>query len=369
MYSKSELLYALALTRVPNLGAISAKRLIQYVGTPEGVFKEKKSNLLRVKGIGSFKLRDLANKELLIMAEKEIEFMDQNSISCSYFQDSDYPEKLKHCTDGPVLLFHQGNLKMNSERIISVVGTRNITSYGIMLCNRIIEELIPFDPVIVSGLAYGVDITAHKAAINNGLQTIACLAHGLNTVYPKVHIKHLQGIKENGGLLTEFWSTDAFDRNNFLQRNRIIAGISEATIVIQSAEKGGSLVTADIANSYNRDVFAVPGRVTDTQSQGCHNLIKSQKAHILTCAADLVYMMGWEIKEVEKAQNQMNLFNILKDDEKVVFNYLKSREKCLLDKIALSCNFPTSKTATLLLSMELKGVVRPLPGKLFQLIS
>lgn len=369
MHSESELLYALALTRVPNLGVTSVKRLIQSVGSPKSVFEEKKSNLLKIKGIGSYRIRELTNKELLKISEKEIEFMDQNAISYYYYQDNDYPERLKHCIDGPVLLFHQGNLKINSERIISVVGTRNITPYGKMFCDRIIEELTPFNPVILSGLAYGVDITAHKAALDNGLQTIACLAHGLNQIYPKAHSRHIPMIKKNGGLLTEFWSTDTFDRNNFLQRNRIIAGISEATIVVESAEKGGSLVTADIANSYNRDVFAVPGRVTDAQSKGCHDLVKTQKAHLLTCAADLIYMMGWEIKEVRKESSKMDLFTTLEGDERVIFHYLRENEKSLLDKIALSCNLPISKTATLLLSMELKGMVRPLPGKLFQLIT
>jgi len=224
------------------------------------------------------------------------------------------------------------------------------------------------NPVIVSGFAYGVDVTAHKAAMENGLQTIACLAHGLNQVYPKTHKKYISTIKENGGLMTEFWSSDVFDRTNFLKRNRIIAGLSEATIVIESAEKGGSLITADIANSYNREVFAVPGRITDRQSKGCNDLIKTQQAHLLASAADLIFMLGWEIKERTPKETQTQLFISFTDEEKLIWDYLKKQDKELLDIIALECKMPTSKVATVLLNLELKGAIQPLPGKLFQVI-
>ena len=247
------------------------------------------------------------------------------------------------------------------------MGTRKITSYGNAFCEDFIAEIAPVNPVIVSGLAYGVDICAHKAAIDNNLQNIACLAHGLNQIYPKSHKKYISKIEENGGFITEFWSSDIFDRNNFLKRNRIIAGLSEATIVIESAEKGGSLVTADIANSYNREVFAVPGRATDSQSRGCNNLIKQQKAQLLTSAADIIYMLGWELEKTQKPK-QTQLFVELDEDEKVVFRFLKEREKELLDMIALECNIPAYKAASVLMNMEIKGVVRPLPGKLFQLV-
>ena len=369
MISKTELIYTLALMRAPNLGATSAKKLIQFIGSSEAVFKERKSNLLKVKGIGEYKLQGIAEKGLMEAAEAEFEFMERNSVSFSYYKDKDYPNRLKHCSDGPLLIFHQGNIDLQSKKIISIVGTRNITSYGSMFCKKIIEELSPLDPIIVSGYAYGVDITAHKAAMENGLQTIACLAHGFDQVYPKAHAKYLPKVKEHGGFITEFWSTDVFDRNNFLQRNRIIAGISEATIVIESAEKGGSLVTADIANSYHRDVFALPGRATDFQSKGCNNLIKTQQAHLLASAADLIYILGWNIKEKTTDVSQAKLFVELNKEEQMLYDYLKGKDKDILDKIALSCHFPTSKTASILLNMELKGVIRPLPGKFFQLIT
>src|SRR5690606_7751500 len=277
MLSKNELRYTLALQRIPNLGDISAKKLLWKMGSAEEVFKEKKNNLAKIDGIGLLRLKDLNLKKQLEEADEELKFIEENNIQFSYFKDKTYPEKLKHCIDGPILFFHRGNIDLVSKKIVSIVGARKITSYGTTFCQNLIEELAPLNPVIISGLAYGVDICAHKAAIENNLQNVACLAHGLNQFYPKDHKKYANKIEENGGFITEFWSSDTFDRNNFLKRNRIIAGLSEATIVIESAEKGGSLVTADIANSYNREVFAVPGRATDSQSRGCNNLIKQQK--------------------------------------------------------------------------------------------
>jgi len=366
--SKNNLLHILALQHVPNVGDITAKKLISHCGSVEAVFNEKKHNLLKIVGIGSFVINDLFNKEHFLAAEKELEYIHKNKIKTFYFTDVDYPEKLKHCVDSPILLFQSGNINLKKQRIISVVGTRKITTYGIAFCNKLIEELAVFNPVIVSGFAYGTDITAQKAAIKNNLQTIGCLAHGLNQIYPKTHKKYVSEVEKNGGFFTDFWSSDTFDRNNFLKRNRIIAGLSEATIVIESAEKGGSLVTADIANSYNRDVFAVPGRVTDSQSLGCNNLIKHQKAHVLSNPLDIPYMLNWQLEDSKKVPVQKQLFVELSDEEKVVYNYLKENDKQLLDVIALECNLPIFKIASTLMNMELKGVIRPLPGKLFEVI-
>jgi len=368
MLSETELLYTLALQRVKNLGDTSAKKLVRVVGSAEGIFKEKKHRLLKIDGIGSLKLKKLSLTEQLPAAEAELHFIQQNKINYRYFLDKEYPERLKHCLDGPILFFETGTIDLKNRKMISIVGTRKVTTYGTSFCQKLIETLAPLNPIIVSGFAYGVDITAHRAAMDTGLQTIGCLAHGLTQVYPKNHKKYVAKLEENGGFITEFWSNDPFDRNNFLKRNRIIAGLSEATIVIESAEKGGSLVTADIANSYNRDVFAVPGRATDSQSQGCNNLIKSNQAHLLNNAADLIYMLGWGLEETSKIPQQKQLFVELTEDEEKVLSYLQNNQKEVLDAIALECKFPTFKVATLLLNLELKGVVRPLPGKLFEAI-
>lgn len=357
----------LALQRIPNLGDSSAKKLLQHIGSAEGIFKEKKQNLLRIDGIGTAKIKELNQTQLLDAAEEELHFMDTHQIRHHFFKDPDYPERLKQCLDGPILLFSKGNFDLHNKRIISIVGTRNATTMGITNCEQLVSDLASLNPVIVSGFAYGIDITAHKAAMNNGLQTVACIAHGLDQIYPKSHKKFIAGVQDFGCLMTEFWSSDSFDRNNFLKRNRIIAGMSEATIVIESGEKGGSLVTADIANSYNREVFAVPGRITDRQSVGCNNLIKTQQAQLLTGAADLVYMLGWDLNEQQLVKRQFTLFDTLTDNEQLIVAYLKEKDKVLLDIIAHECNMPTNKVASVLLNLELKGLVQPLPGKLFQL--
>ena len=365
---ETDLLYNLALQNVPKIGDITAKKLIAKCGSAEAVFKEKKSHLLKIDGIGSIVLSELFDKYHIEEAEKELKFIKENEIESLHFTDDGYPYKLKHCIDGPILLFKSGNINLKEKPIISIVGTRKITTSGIAFCVKLVETLAPFDPVIVSGFAYGTDITAQKAAIKHGLQTVGCLAHGLNQVYPKAHKKYVIEVEKHGGFLTEFWSTSNPERENFLKRNRVIAGLSEATIVIESAEKGGSLVTADIANSYNREVFAVPGRTTDSQSVGCNNLIKYQKAQLLSNPLDIAYMLNWQLEDEVKPAIQKKLFVELNDEEKVIYNYLKENDKQLLDVIALNCNIPTYKAASVLLNMELKGVIRPLPGKLFEII-
>ncbi|MWW24245.1 DNA-processing protein DprA [Algibacter lectus] len=366
--TENDLLYALALQHVPNIGDITAKRLISHCGSAEAVLKEKRTNLLKIDGVGQVILEGLAKPHHLKEAEKEMRFIEENNIKVSYFENIDYPEKLKHCIDGPILLFQSGNIDLKKQHLISIVGARKITTNGIAFCEKLVETLKPYNPVIISGFAYGTDITAHKAAIKHGLQTVACLAHGLDQIYPKVHKKYMVDMEKNGGFFTDFWSTDNFDRNNFLKRNRVIAGLSEATIVIESAEKGGSLVTADIANSYNRDVFAVPGRTTDSQSVGCNNLIKQQRAHMLTTPLDVPYILNWQLQDAQKPAIQKQLFVELDTTEKVIYNYLKENEKQQLDIIAINCNLPIFKVAGILLNMELKGVVRPLPGKLFEIL-
>ena len=366
--SENELIALLRLQRIPHIGDINAKKLIDRCGSALMVFEEKKETLLKIEGIGTYALQYLYDAEHIEAAEAELAFIKEKDIAFSYFLDEDYPKHLKHCIDSPILLFKSGNIALEERKIISVVGTRNITSYGQRFCEDFIAEIAPLNPVIVSGFAYGVDITIQKAALAYNLQTIGCLAHGLNQIYPKTHKKYVSQIEHNGGFFTEFWSTSNPERENFLKRNRIIAGLSEATIVIESAEKGGSLVTADIAHGYNRDVFAVPGRASDKYSRGCNNLIKQQKAQLLTSAAELVYLLGWELDEKKKEPIQKQLFTELSDTEKDVYSYLQSNGKQTLDTIALECSLPIFKVSATLLNMEMKGVIRPLPGKLFEAI-
>ncbi len=358
----------LILKKISNLGDSSIKKLIRKVGSAEGVLKEKPVNLLKIEGIGQFKIRNLVNQDYNKSVENELKFIQKNKINFFVYDEPDYPERLKFCVDSPVILFSRGNIDLKNKKILSIVGTRKATSYGIQFCEELVETLAPLDPVIISGFAYGIDIVAQRLAIKHNLQTIGCLAHGLNQIYPKAHEKYMDQIEENGGFFTDFWSTDTFDRKNFLGRNRIIAGLSEATVVIESADKGGSLVTAEIANSYNREVFAVPGRTSDPFSKGCNLLIKTQQAHMLTSAADLIYMLNWELEEKQKLPIQKQLFIELEENERIIYKFLNENGKELLDSIALGCKIPTFKTASILLNMELKGVIRPLPGKLFEAI-
>ncbi|MFT7334507.1 MAG: DNA processing protein [Porticoccaceae bacterium] len=365
--TEQDLFQLLALQRVEGVGDIMAKKLLTHCGSAEAVFQTKATQLAAIDGVGSFLLRSLKDKTVFEKANLELEFIKSNGINTVCFQDEKYPERLKHCIDGPLLLFTSGKIDLKNRKIISIVGTRQVTSYGTEFCRKLIEDLAPLDPIIVSGFAYGVDILAHQLAMEHNLQTIGVVAHGLNQIYPKNHKKYVAKVEDNGGFVTEFWSSSNPDKENFVRRNRIVAGMSEATIVIESADRGGSLITANMANDYNRDVFAVPGRVTDKYSQGCNNLIKTQKANVLTGAADLVYILNWDIqKETKPVQKQ--LFVTLEDDEQKVYDYLLKTGKELMDIIALRCDFPIYKISGMLLNMELKGVVRPLPGKLFEAI-
>lgn len=364
----TELLHLLALLKVDGVGDIVAKKLLSHCEKAELIFKTKASKLSSIDGIGKTLIKSLKDKSVFQQAEEELRFIKDNNINLLYYQDKEYPNRLKHCIDSPVLMFSSGKMDLNNQKIISIVGTREVTSYGTEFCKKLIEDLAPLNPIIVSGFAYGVDIVAHKAAMDNNLQTIGVIAHGLNQVYPKVHKKYVGKMEEKGGFLTEFWSTSNPEKENFVKRNRIVAGMSEATIVIESAEKGGSLITANLANDYNRDVFAVPGRISDKFSQGCNNLIKTQRAHLLTSAADILYILNWELQPKEEKVIQKQLFITLENDEQKLYDYLIKNGKQLLDVIALDCDLPVFKTASILLNMELKGVVRPLPGKLFEVV-
>jgi len=365
---EEDLLYVLALQHVKGIGDINAKKLISHCGTAKNVFKEKRILLEKINGIGSFTIRHLADLNNLKEAEKELNYILKNNIKTSYYLDENYPDKLKHCIDGPILIFKRGNISIKKQPIISIVGTRKITSYGRGFCEQLINEIKEYKPIIVSGFAYGVDICAHKTAIKNNLQTIGVLAHGFEDFYPKAHKKYVTEVENNGGFLTDFWHCETPLRENFLKRNRIVAGISDATIIIESAEKGGSLVTADIANSYSRDVFAVPGRSFDKLSKGCNNLIKQHKAAMLTSSQDLIEFLNWDLEKKEKKEIQKQLFVELNETEQQVVDFLVANGKEVLDSIAINCNVPIHQATTILFNLEMKGVVKPLPGKLFEAI-
>jgi DNA processing protein len=365
----SDILYYLVLQSADGIGDINAKKLISHCGSAQAVIEEKSNILEKIPGIGTHITKGLKKTSLYHNAEIELEFINNNYIEVLTFLDEKYPKNLKHCVDGPILLFQKGNVNLNEQRIISIVGTRMITNYGKSFLEDFISDLTKYNPVIVSGLAYGIDIYAHQHAIKNNLQTLAVLAHGLDSLYPKRHKKEAFEMQANGGLLTEFWSKTNPDRENFVKRNRIVAGLSEATIVVESATKGGSLITAGIANSYNRDVFAVPGRTSDMYSKGCNHLIKTNQAALINSVEDLAYLLNWEVEEKNSNKViQKQLFVELDEHEENIYNFLLKEGKQNLDLIALNCKYPIHKTATLLLNLELKGVTKPLPGKLFEAV-
>ena len=366
--SENELLALLRLQCTPYIGDQIAKKLITHCGSARAVFSERKGHLMKLEGIGTRIIAELFNTQYRKAALKEFRFIAHNNLNWISFQDKAYPKYLKHCRDSPILLFTRGNFNLTNSRIISVVGTRSSTPYGNSFCEAFIEVLAPLRPVIVSGFAYGIDIQVHRAAIKYGLPTLAILAHGLNRLYPRGHSRYANQLMQNGGFITEFWSSSKPDRENFLKRNRIIAGISEATVLVESGERGGGLITADMAHSYNRDVFAVPGRIGDPYSQGCNHLIKVQKAHMLTSVADLVYILGWELDTKKNKPRQQELFTTLDSSEQRIYRFLEVNGKQLLDDIALSCSFPVSRTATLLFNMEMKGCIRSLPGKFYEIV-
>jgi DNA processing protein len=364
---EEELLYILALQRTTGIGDINAKKLITHFGSAKNALLGRKTLIEKIDGIGTVVSGNLGNIENLRAAEKERDYLLKNKIDLWYYFDKKYPKNLYHCIDAPLIFYSKGLVDLQKSRIISIVGTRSATGYGRETCNDLIEKLSPFAPLIVSGFAYGIDICAHKAAMKHKLQTIGVLAHSFEEIYPKIHGKYMYRMMQKGGFITEFWHNDKLCPQNFLKRNRIVAGLSEATIIIESAEKGGSLVTADIANSHNRDVFAIPGRVNDRYSKGCNELISSNKAALLEIAEHLIDILQWNSGEPINKPIQKSLFIELSAVEKKVLNFLEVNGKSYLDSIALANGIKIQETATLLFALEMKGVIRPLPGKQFEL--
>jgi DNA processing protein len=360
------LIYQVALTLVPGIGDLQGKKLIAYCGGAEAVFREKKKNLLKIPGIGTVMANSLFKKDIFIRAEKEIGFINQFQIAPLSYLEPGYPERLKHCEDGPLMLYFKGKANLSQKRILSIVGTRMPTEYGKTMCEQIVQDFSEQGVLIVSGLAYGVDTTAHRASLAAGLPTVGVLAHGLDQIYPYVNRSLAEKMIENGGLLTEFISQTKLNRDYFPRRNRVIAGMADATLVIESAQKGGALITADIANSYSRDVFALPGRATDPKSDGCNQLIKTNKAALIQNAADICYMMGWD-QSLHPVHIQQKLFTELNEQERKIYSLLETGQEAGIDDIYLNSGMTASKVAAILLKLEFEGLIRSLPGKRYKI--
>ncbi|MBN1133008.1 MAG: DNA-processing protein DprA [Bacteroidales bacterium] len=366
--SHSELIYRIALTMLQDIGAITAKKLIAYTGSAEAVFSEKRSNLLKIPGIGNHLAGVISSRQNMAEAEKEVVFIQKNKLDVLYFLDDNYPERLKNCLDGPVLLYMKGINCLSSAKILSVVGTRQASERGKLICRELIQNLGARykDLVIVSGLAYGIDIAAHKAALEYDLKTVAVLGHGLRTLYPSAHRTYAGRIISHGALLTDFCSETKPERNNFIRRNRIIAGLSDGTLIVESGCRGGALITADIAFSYNREVLAVPGRPSDTYSKGCNNMIKKNRAALVECSDDIEYAMNWESNDPENHALQIQL-QAFSDDERKIVEALYNNPRLIPETISTRTNIPIHRVLSLLIEMELRDWLTPQPGNTYLL--
>ena len=369
MQHNSKLLYRIALTLIKGVGVITARQLLEYIEDEEQIFKSSKKELSKIRGIDSKIVSEIQNPEILTRAEQEIKFIEKNNIDTFFIKDDDYPLRLKECLDAPIILYYKGKADLNAKRIISVVGTRQSTNYGNSFCDEFIKEAAGYfpDTLIISGLAYGIDIQSHKAALHNSLSTVGVLAHGLDRIYPSIHRKTAIEMLEKGGLLTEFISGTEPERYNFVRRNRIVAGMADALIVVESNIKGGALITAEIANSYNREVFAVPGRTTDKTSLGCNKLIYENKAQILRSFDDFVECMNWKAPSKPKQPIQQQLFIELTNEEKIIYDLLSSVESMHVNLISSTSNINILSLFPTLLEMEMRNIIRALPGGLYQL--
>ncbi|NLX66782.1 MAG: DNA-protecting protein DprA [Bacteroidales bacterium] len=362
-------LYQIALTQIKGVGVMHARNLMQVIGNEEAIFKEDIRKLESIPRISRRLIAEIRNPGVLKRAEKELEFITDNKLRLIFFTDEDYPQRLTQCIDAPLLLYAKGNADFNHQKTISVVGTRNSTRYGEEFCKEFIEELSRriSDLQVISGLAYGIDICAHRAALKHNLSTIAVLAHGLDRIYPQMHRQTAVDMLQNGALLTEFPSGTNPDKHNFVKRNRIVAGMVDTVVVIESGAKGGSLTTADIANSYYREVFALPGRIHDKMSVGCNKLISENKANLFQSIDSFISHMGWEENKKVVLPTQQELFPDLSEEEVLVCEKLKMAGATHVNTLAIELNIPVSELFMTLLELEVKNIVTSLPGGMYQL--
>ena len=365
----SELLNQLALTLVPNIGDVQAKILINYLGDASSIFKSKKSSLEKIEGIGEVRARSIKEFDDFHLAEHEIKFIEKYKIKTLFLTDADYPKRLLNCYDSPTLLFYKGTADLNASKVISIVGTRSNTDYGKQFTENLVKDLSEQNMIIISGLAHGIDAITHKSAIKNRLPTVGVVGHGLDKIYPSENTGLAKDmIKAGGGILSEFFSGTKPDKHNFPLRNRIVAGLSDATVVVETNIKGGSMITAKLADAYNRDVFAVPGRSIDKVSTGCNHLIKYNKAILLTDTDELLDILGWKEKKKEKVKQQKELFIELSAEEKQIVQLLQEKEMVHIDEINLQSGLTSSAAAAAILNLELQNVIASLPGKMYKLL-
>ena len=363
----NELIYGLALSKIPGVGAKLGKQLIAYCGGVEAVFRESKRILLRIPNIGEQLAEEIKSADPNQLAEPDLQYCADNGIKITFCLDEDYPIRFKHIEDGPLLIYSKGDYNPHHLRTVAIVGTRKPSPYGQQICEQLVDDLKPYNVQIISGLAYGIDALAHKTACRNDIPNLAVMGTGMDVIYPAAHKNLSMDVMANGALISEYPTNMRTDWENFPRRNRLIAAMADVVVVVQSAKKGGSLITAEFGNQYFKDVFAFPGRINDKASSGCNDLIKQHKAHLMDSVNDIAYIMRWELEASAGLDKQATLFVDLNDEEQIIVDLLKKNEQATLDWLHHEAKFTLSQLASLLLSLEFKGVVRPLPGKQFSL--
>ena len=359
----TNLLHHIALTLIPDVGPKTAKLLVSYCGSAQAVFKAKKRTLAKIPQIGQKVVNNIADhSDAYDKAEREIRFLEKINARAIDFYSDDYPKRLKHFEASPLVLYARGDMDLNASRTVAIIGTRNPSEQGKIQCEKLIEDLKPYDVQIISGLAYGIDTSAHNTAVDCKMPTIGVMGHGLDRIYPAANKKLAARMIENGGLVTEFPTETKPDRENFPMRNRIIAGLSDVVVVVESKKRGGSIITVEFANAYHKDVFAIPGRINDPLSEGCNRLIKQHKAHLLEGADDIGYIMRWD--EYDQAKTvQKSLFIEYSPEESMVMDVFKEVEEVTIDELNYKVKSTPSQLAAMLLNLEFKGAIRSLPGK------
>jgi DNA processing protein len=361
-----ESLYALALSMVPNVGCIRAKQIIANLGSAEAFFSEKPKNLRKLVGLGNHKLSRSFLDQMLLDAEKIIAAAIRDNQQLYYYLDEAYPRRLKQIDDAPILLFGKGNIQANARRTLGIVGTRNATHYGKQVTEDIVNAIKDKDIAVISGLALGIDGVAHKTCVQQGIPTIGLLGHGLDLIYPYQHKSLASEMMDNGGLLTEFPNGTKPDACNFPMRNRIVAGMVDALIVVESDVQGGSLITCNLANDYGKDVFAVPGPIYSKYSRGCHRIIGNNKAHVFSSIDDFLEIMNWQNNQQAQGK-QMDFLQELDEQQQAVFSFIKEKKQASLDVLSVVHQIPLGQLSSVLLTMEIAGFLKTLPGKMYAL--
>jgi DNA processing protein len=364
---KDEQLFQIALTLIPDIGSVNTRSLLSSFGEASAIFQAKKKELALVEGIGERKAKLIKDFTDFGTAEKELNYIFKNNFQLIFQTDDQFPKRLLNCYDAPVLLYFNGNTNLNAPRVISIVGTRNNSDYGRHVTEDFIASIASENILILSGLAFGIDAIAHRASLKNKIPTIGVLAHGLDRIYPSMHRNLSKEMLANGGLLTEFRKGVLPDKHNFPKRNRIVAGMADATIVIETAVKGGSMITADLATTYNRELFAVPGKITDAKSGGCNQLIQDNKANVFTSTNNFLEWMGWQEKTVLHKKQRILFYEFTKE-ELIIADLLRNNDAKPIDELYLKSNLSSSEFAAAILSLELQGAIISLPGKMYRLI-